>query len=315
MLTPEQLDKHNTSITGSKIASILGISPFKSKYQLWAEMAGLAEVPQHSTERMEIGYFMEKMLHAYCEDKYGWRLFDGPKDGKAHAEHPFLWGLVDRLRDSDNGYDCIIEFKNIDGLQQKQWADGVPAYYEAQCRFYSMLYNLPCILVALFGGNHVEKYDIPRNDKVEAYLLKKSIEFWHDVRELQAPEPDGSESTSTVLAALYPTSSLDLIDGDGSVEEMILKREVFSSVEKRAAEKKEMYTNRIKQAMGEHQGIVCPSGVKATWKQVKDGVRFDEKSFADKHPDIYQQYLVPKPGYRRFLVSLPGKSKKALKAA
>ena len=170
-----------------------------------------------------------------------------------------------------------------------------------------MLTGLPAIVVALFGGNHVEKYELPRNKQVEDYILSECIQFWDDLQNMRAPQPDGKDSTSNALARLYPESKLDLVDGDGSVEEWIMKQEVFSAVEKRAGERKEAYTNKIKAVMGEHQGIVCPSGVKATWKQIKDGAKFDEKAFAAANPELYQKYVIPKPGYRRFLISLPGK--------
>jgi hypothetical protein len=44
-------------------------------------------------------------------------------------------------------------------------------------------------------------------------------------------------------------------------------------------------------------------------------VKFDETNFAEKCPELYEQYLVKKPGYRRFNVSIPKPKQAAIEAA
>ena len=309
MLTPEQIESHNRSITGSKVGVILSVSPFQSRYGLWAEMTGLVERVDVSTERMRFGNYAEHMIDQIVEHEFGWTVEPGPAEGKTQEKYPMFYGLIDRFRT-----DCeprrVLEYKNIDRIQLPAWEDeGPPAYYEAQCRFYSILWKMPCTLVAVFGGNTVRTYDFERDEQVEAYIIRECLKFWDMVQNMEAPPVDGKGVTTTALAKLYPGNKLALIDGDGSAEELIRRRELFSAVEKRAKERKEAYSNELKSIIGEHEGILCASGIKATWKKTKDGVTFDEKRFADENPKLYEKYIIPKPGHRRFLCNIPKKLK------
>jgi len=300
MLTPEQLEKHNTSITGSKVASILGISPFKSRYLLWAEMTGLAEVNDISTERMRMGSYAEAAIDEYCKHELGWQIRKGNHTGKTHKDYPQFFGLIDRFKIENGKRTAIIEYKNIDSLFKAQWQDGPPAHYEAQCRFYSILYDLPCILVAVFGGNSAEVYHIERNAEIETFIINECLKFWDMVQTMTAPEPDGSSTTADALAKLYPQNSLDMIDGNSSIETLINRYSLYAAIEKRAEEKKNEFGNKIKAIIGEHEGVVCESGAKATWKLTKPSAKFDEKQFAADNPELYQKYVCVRPGYRRF---------------
>jgi len=315
MLTEEQLKIHNKSITGSKIASIIGISPFKSKYQLWAEMTGLVETEDISSERMRMGNYAEDMIDNVVRGEFGWEVEQEKDSGKQHHDYDFMFGIIDRFKVVDDMRVAILEYKNIDGMQLKQWEeDGCPPYYETQCRFYSILYDLPCILIAVFGGNTVRHWEFERNAKIEAYLLRESLKFWDDIQNKIAPEPDGSESTGNAIAKLYPANNLDLLDCGDDISALIVQRERFRYAESKAKEFKQEAGNKIKATIGDHEGIVCPDGTKATWKLTKSTVKFDEKQFAEDNEELYKRYLVTKPGYRRLHIRLAPEQKKALEA-
>jgi predicted phage-related endonuclease len=313
MLTEKQLERHNACITGSKIGAILGLSPFKSRFMVWAEMTGHAVPEEYSSERMRMGNYAEVMMDEVCRGEWGWTVERGDQDGKEHAEYPFLFGLNDRFKVEGIVRTNVLEYKNIDRMFLKDWDTyGVPAYYEAQCRFYSMLYDLPCILIAVFGGNTVRKWTFERSEKIESYLLKEALAFWETVQNDEAPEPDGSESTATALTLMYPKNNAEILPAGDDVEQLIIQREKFRLIEKRSKDFKDAAGNKIKAQIGDADGLVCDSGAKATWKLTKSGVKFDEKQFAEDNPEQYKKYLVQKPGHRMFLCKPTKETKAAL---
>jgi putative phage-type endonuclease len=306
MLTEKQLEKHNACITGSKVGAILGVSPFQSKYQLWAQMTGLVEREDFSSERMRMGNYAEAMTDEVVVGEKGWAVIGCKAEGLEHPDYPWMWGLIDRFRlDKNLIRDAILEYKNIDRMFLKDWDnDGVPAYHEAQCRLYSMIHDLPCILVVVFGGNTVRYYEIDRDKKIEAYILGECKKFWQSIQDMEAPEPDGSDSTGDALARLYPENSIVMLEGDQSIEDLIVDREKWRLVEAEAKARKSEAGNKIKAAISDNEGVMCPSGVKATWKLTKSSVKFDEKQFAEDDPECYNKYLVQKPGYRRLHINV-----------
>jgi predicted phage-related endonuclease len=48
--------------------------------------------------------------------------------------------------------------------------------------------------------------------------------------------------------------------------------------------------------------VAIDGSVLATWKSAKPTMSFDNKLFQSAMPDIYERFVVQKPGSRRFLV-------------
>lgn len=310
LLTIEQLEKHNKYITGSKVASILGISPYKSKWQLFAEMHGDIAVENVSTTRMKMGSYAEVSMTQYCEKELGWNLIEGPENGKFHPKYPFLWGLVDRLqRNANKELSCVVEFKNVDKFQRSMWIDenGLitpPDYYQAQLYFYMQLWDLPGRFFTVFGGNEPVVVDLPRNLEIEEFIIEECCKFWDDLQNDRYPEPDGSESCTQTLAKMFAGNDDKMIFG--TQESLIAAQEYEQArqAEKEAEERKNLAGNKLRAAIGNHTGLVLPDGGKVTWKMSKDRLRFDEKRFTTENPELAKKYYDIVPGYRTLRVSL-----------
>jgi putative phage-type endonuclease len=310
MLTPWQLKKHNESITASKIAAIIGISPWSTPFSLYQEMAGEISSDMQETERMKLGSYMEPVLHAYCEKEFGWKLVEVPEVGKEHPEHPFLWCLPDRLK-LTYGPEYVVEFKNVDSMFRREWDDeGPPEYYKSQVHFQSMIYNLPGVIVACFGGNEIKYWEIERDQEIEGFLLFEALKFWKRLQDKQPPDTDGHAATSEALKRLFPRSSGTLLEGPPELKELAIaiKRDLSTQMSN-LQDEKDALANRLKVAIGENDGLIWSDGTKVTWKKDKDRLEFDEETFKLEHPDIYEQYQKTRTGSRRFLISL-GKGNK-----
>lgn len=308
MLKGLQLERHRKYITGSKVASILGLEDaYQSKFSLFSQMKEITPWPELDSERLRAGNHMEKCLHSWCEAEYGWRLMDGPGGGKFHREYDFLYGLVDRLMIDDGGDPiAVVEFKNVDGFMSKYWEDGPPDKFRAQVIFYQMLYNLQSAwIVACFGGAHFEKYEIPRNRELENFILLGCLQFWDDLKNDRWPEPDGSEDCTKTLGSLFGDHSDELIEGSDENFHVARKYvELKNKISELEADK-DLCGNKLRDAIGGSLGMKFPDGSKATWKMTKPKKeKFDEKKFSKNHQYLYEQYLSLPPGYRRLNVNI-----------
>lgn len=299
-MTPENLKTHKALITGSKVASILGLpDAYDSAYTLFARMKGIVPWPE-GNDLMLAGTCAELAMAEFCRLKYGWNLIEGPKDGAFHPVYPFIYGLVDRLKkNSDGQIDSIVEFKNQHWSQQEKWEDGIPEKFKAQGYLYSSIYGLPCQIVACFGGNEYVHYELPRDEEVESFILEKCCQFWADLEADRWPDPDSSPSSIESLKHIYKTHSNVLIPGNDEYLDLAKAYKNASNRESFDKKEKEMAGNQLKAIIAGNLGIDLGCG-QVTWKEtVPKTPKFDEKRFAADHPVLYSQYCeLPEPSRR-----------------
>lgn len=311
MLTETQLAQHHKYITGSKVASILGISPWKSKWQTFCELHGDIEVEDISTTRMRMGHYAELSMAQYCKDELGWELIEGPTEGKFHPDHPFLFGLVDRLQVQEDGWPAyVIEFKNIDKLQKSIWQDNdvivAPDYYLTQMYFYMALWDLHGRFFIVFGGNDPVSIDVPRNPEIEQFIIAECCRFWDDIQNDRYPDPDSSDSCTQTLQKMFTSDSGEMVGGTDEQLEWAIKYDRARAAEKEAKAEKDLAGNYLREAIrGSHgAGMTFMDGSKVTWKQTKGRLYFDEKRFAIENPKLAESYYSIRPGSRTLLVKL-----------
>lgn len=309
MLTELQLKRHNSCITGSKIGSLLGLpKAYQSKFELFSQMKGYTTSTIVENERMIAGSYMEEGMHAYCEGEYKWKLVKCP-DGFYHPDYDFIYGLPDRLRIKNNKPISVIEFKNVDAYKKSDWDEGPPEKFKAQLYLYMNILDLPGQFVVCFGGNKFEKYDLPRNPAIEAFIIKKCCEFWNDLQNDNWPSVDGTESCTETLKQLYNNPNDELIDGGQESLELLRQYDKFSKKELDAKRIKDEAGNKLRGLIGNNTGIIFQDGSKATWKMTKPKkVKFNEEQFGKENPELYKRYLYPPAGYRRFHVTYKGEN-------
>jgi len=303
-LTPLQLELHNKSITATKVAALLNLSPWDDPLSTYKKMKGEIQVEVEETTRMKMGSYMEDALTKYCVNEYGWRVGTVPESGVKHSEYDFLWCLPDRVRLDERGrIISLLEFKNIDAMFRKQWEEGgVPDYYRCQCHFQSMVCDQPNTLVACFGGNEVTPFDFPRNPDIENFLKAEAVRFWNDLQAGREPEPSGHEASTEALKLLFPTVLLDAVEGTEEQFERLLAMDEYDIVIANATKALEQSKNQFKAEIGTREGVLFPAVKrKVTWKNTNPGPVFNMEQFKIDHPDIYNRYLKPGKSVRQFL--------------
>lgn len=293
-MTPEQLEKHQKFISGSKVASIIGLpDAFMSKYTLFSCMRGRTAWPEDSDKQdlFLAGQCAELAMAEYCRLKWGWDLRQGPPGGMFHPQYPFIFGLVDRLRRGPDGrIDQIIEFKNVGEWQRPEWENGPPQKYIAQTVLYTLIYGLPTTIVCCIGGSDYKCFPIERDAKIEQFILNECIQFWADLQAGNWPTVDAHPTTTQTIKEQFQTHSAEMIAADSDFIATAVQYEQGRRLEKQGKEQKEEAGNRLKARIGHAMGGEFWGG-SATWKETKPKeLRFDEDRFRADYPDLYEKY-------------------------
>lgn len=214
-------------IGSSDIASILGLSSFKSAYTLWHEKAGLIE-PRVPDERMqnkfEYGHFMEPFVAAkfmkanpefFLQETGSWRSVKNPWQGcnpdrlvhltDTPSEVPLAHSVVE-LKTFPSLADWSYEPRA--GVQQLHGPAAQPSPgYVAQLLWQLDTFGFEGGYLAGYAnlsGDYVDFWVEP--DPFEADAVRaKARAFADSITEGVAPEIDGSEDTYQTLRRLNPS--------------------------------------------------------------------------------------------------------------
>lgn len=310
MLSPKQLERHHASITGSKIGSILGENPHQSKWECFATMHKDIEPKELEGINLRMGVYAEKAFDELVKHEYGWEIQIPPEEGKAHPKYPFLWGLADRLVISPGEF--VLEYKNFDKFYKNHWETDskgnliIPTYIQCQIFFYMILWDMPGKLLAVFGGTEPVLFDIPRDKEIEEFIIAEAVQFWDDLQNDRYPEPDASESCTKALARMFAKNDGKMILGNQDLLEHAIEYRKAGQEEKEMERIKILHGNYLRAAIDTKDGLIFPDGSKATWKNNKDSLKFNQKRFEAENPELAQRYYGTVPGPRVLRVSIKG---------
>lgn len=277
------LAERKTCIGASDSPSVLGINPFKSAFQLWAEKTGLAEADDlSSNEAVEFGIRLERPVAEAFAERSGrevemWPAFSLVRD----PERQFISCTPDAVQQCPDRGEGLVQIKTTSAFKASDWADGPPLYYQVQVQQELHVTGFTWgTVVVLIGGQKLRWFDVQRNDRFIAAFLPKLEEFWRLVQQQIPPEVDGSAATAKVLAKLHPdddgsevllpTEAADWTDEIDAAKEQIKAAEAM----KQAAE------NRIKAAIGNATFGLLPDGSRWSWKsQTRKSYVVDEATF------------------------------------
>ena len=255
----------NSGIGGSDAATILGLNPYKSAYQLWMEKTGQAAPPDLSDNQyIYWGAKNEANIAEWFSEVTGKKV---RKLGTLrNRSHPFMLANVDR---EIMGEEAGLEIKTAGVSQYKYWKDDeVPDAYYCQCLHYMAVTGAEAWYIAvLIGGNEAKWKKIDRNEDDIKALIEAEKDFWDKVKSGQAPDVDGSFSCAAALGKRYPGNhDIPSMDLPSSAEDLCRDIEEWK---KGIAELKVLVTeneNRLK-AMMEDAEEGHAGRYRVTWKE------------------------------------------------
>lgn len=307
-LTIEQKEARTKGIGGSDAAVVVGLSPFKSPYQLYLEKRGEAPQSDEETFRMQLGNILEEpVAQLYCEHT-GRIMRRQPL--AVHADYPFMLANIDRQIIKDPRGPGIYEGKTTNDWTGREihGANDIPDHYYLQAQHYMAVYDYAWASFGiLIGTARFVWCDIDRNDEVIAELIRQEGEFWERVQSGDPPPIDGSPRTGELLKKLYPsdTGKTLVIEAPPLIEAARLLVSA-KAVVKQAEADIALYENQLKSAIGDASLAVLPGFGEITWKQASSTSKeiLDVDKLKAEFPEAYAACFrsETRAGSRRFLL-------------
>jgi len=299
------LEIRKQGIGSSDAAAAVGLCPYKSPLELWAEKT--ARVPASDAEPgMDDPRYWGTLLEPYVAVAYMQRT--GLKVRKLNAvlQHPtfsFMLANIDREIVGSPEVQ-ILECKTAGEFGSRLWKDGVPEYVQLQVQHQLAVTNKPAADVAvLLCGQALEVHRIERDEEVISRLVVLEAQFWEHVVNDTPPPADGSASAAKTLRQLYQgnDTSLNFTDDvalSDTFRELAALKDELEAKEQRL----EGLKQALQQAMGDASRALFADG-EVTYRRAKDSTSFDTKQLSQDYPELATRYRVTKPGARRFVIS------------
>lgn len=279
-------------IGSSDAAAVLGISRYKSAFQLYQEKMGLEPPSRTEVELLRWGNILEEPIaQRYREETQRTVRNPRPDDGSFTVQRsltmPFMVSSVDRYTTNterpDDG-EGVLEIKNAHFFVGKTWIDTQEPPLEFQVQLQHQLAVTGArwgSIAGLIGGSKFLWADVPRDDEFIELLIRAEAEFWQRVKDGNPPTPDGSAASIAAINRMFEREAggeivplgVDLIDAHVNLQDA-KAREKQAETERKAAE------NQIKLAIGEAAGGRLPDGTVYTWKsQTRKSFTTKESTF------------------------------------
>lgn len=177
-------EQRKTGIGGSDAAAAVGISPWRTPYDVWLEKTGEGE-PRAVTEPMRWGSLLEPVILAEYADRTGYGI--AQLGMLRHPAHHWMIGHVDGIITDENR---IVEVKT--SRDARGWGepgtDEVPLHYLVQCQHYLVLAQADIADIAvLIGGSDFRIYQVRADDSIASMLIDQEAAFWEFVERREPP--------------------------------------------------------------------------------------------------------------------------------
>lgn len=202
----EWLEWRRKGIGGSEVATIMGLSPFKTARDLYRDKVGIfPEVEEEGNwVAMEVGHRLESLVAEIFERKTGLRIYQ-IKKMFAHPDYPFMQANTDYMVETLDGQTGILEIKTSNLHAKEKWQDDtIPYSYELQGRHYMAVMDMDfCWFACLFGNNENDFVMrlLERDMDIEADMIAEEQNFWEN-HVLAGIEPVYTEGSDLVLDSI-----------------------------------------------------------------------------------------------------------------
>lgn len=152
--------KRTKKVTGTRFATILGLNPWSTPFEMWCAITKTYEKSFEDTIYTAAGKAIEPKQAEYMKKSYGMDLIT-PTDrygedyfnktwGDFFPENPHFGGMWDYLGvDEEGKVDTVLEMKTTKRIED--WQNDAPEYYALQAALYAYLLGVDnVIMVASF---------------------------------------------------------------------------------------------------------------------------------------------------------------------
>lgn len=271
MITEQQREERKLGIGGSDMPIIMGLSTYKTPYQLYLEKTGIVVPTDEVTEFQYWGHALEGIIR----DEFAKRnnvVVETP-DTCVHPFHDYLRGNVDGFIPAWN---AVLEVKCSSGFMAHEWgedgSDTIPMQYLVQVAHYCATLNADCAYIAvLIGGNQYREFKYTRDLQLEATLIDAAKKFWECVQTRTPPEPINQVD----LRLMFPQHKPEkIVPVTPEIQKEVVELSNVKLRIKQASELEDKYKFTVMQFMKDAEVLVDSENRPIiSWKANKRGTR------------------------------------------
>lgn len=323
--------KRPKKLTGTRFATILGLNPWSTPFEIWCEVTRTYQKPFEDTIYTIAGKTIEPKQAEYMKQTYFMSNLVTPTDiwgkdyfrqtyGDFFKESPVLGGMWDYLLYGKDGKPTtVLEMKTSKRVED--WKDDIPEYYALQAALYAYLLGVDeVIMVASFL--EPKDYDAPekfvcsgentitrpfkvseRYPDFEKKYVKPALKWWKDYVESGISPAFDERKDAEILKALRTNNlspETDMVALVKEAEDLKAKLDAHAAEVAEDEKRYKVLTDMIKAKAveqfrdGDTKSVI--TGNRYMWE-----VRKSERSSIDKKlmekDGILEKYTVTTPTY------------------
>ena len=270
------LERRKSGIGGSDVAAVLGVSKWKTPYQLWLDKTS-DKVEEKESDILHFGTVLEQVIADEYARRNNVKVLRRNQMFR-HAEHPELIANIDRYIVGGK----ILECKTCSAYAADKFGEGgdeVPDEYLLQVQHYMHVTGYHSSdLAVLIGGNEYRQFSLTYDADLANYAAGRCVEFWRAYVLPHVPPP---ATANDDLASYYDAKAGATITATAEIAGLLEEYKRIKAVEKEAKADLEAIATQVKLFAGENEIITDNAGkTLATWKKGKDRATVDWKALA-----------------------------------
>jgi len=193
-------------MSASKVAAVMGLSPWTSPFSLWHELKGTVCKSAQTTVQSR-GHYLEGAVTRWWSDQHIEFDITCPAGSFEHPTVPRHTASPDGLvfnSDSDSTTPvALLEVKTSGSYDE--WVDGVPVYYRVQCLWQLYVLGLrTCYVAVLTAGLEFREFVVEQDETDLALIHAAVAAFMQSLDDDVAPSIDGHSETYATIRRMHP---------------------------------------------------------------------------------------------------------------
>lgn len=294
----EWLEERRKGLGSSDIAAIMGLSKWRTPYQVYLEKRGEAADVEEN-EVMDWGTRLEPAIRQWYSDTTG-RTVLQPDKIIRHPQYPFITASLDGFTEDGR----IVEIKT--SRNSTGWGepgtDQIPENYTLQVQTQLLVTGFQVADVPVsIGGAPPVIYTLEADPELHDMIIDAATEFWTRVVEGNQPPPT---TFAEAVQRFGKSKATGAVIASKEVAEYCAELKSVRAAIKAMEEKEDQLKTNLISCIGDAGDtlIDLQGNVLATYKLAKARASFDTKNFQKQYPDLYNQFTKEGEATRRFLL-------------
>lgn len=300
---PAWHDLRATGLGGSDAGALLGVSPYKSPYALWAEKTGAVTRSFQGNEVTYWGNILEAPIAERFASDTTDQVVSLPRGCYRNHERPYVLATPDRLIVRDDVAIGVLEVKTAGLRTAGAWQEGPPLHYQAQVGWYQWGCGLTRgWLAVLIGGQEYRVYVLDYDESLGEIFAETADRFMDQVRTGTPPDVDGHRATTEAIHARFAKASERTVALDERPEmvEMLRERRALRTEITTREQRVDDIDNELKSTMADASVATVAGQPVVTWRNVET-CRIDTSRLKKAEPEVAARFANTTTS-RRFVV-------------